>query len=958
MSILEYLPIIKETLDKEKIAILSAPTGSGKTTRVPVYLYLTGSRVFVVIPTRQGARGVYQRTLDYAEKNNKIRKEDIGIAVESEINYTSNQRLIFATAGHLRRKLLSYLEQRKDWDFTDILFLDEAHSGHLDYTLIFSFFLFAHKNNVKLPKLLLVSASPISFPLPAAKIVVPEVRKFKLDIKYIERKLPKNSMIYDRAAEKALEILSTTESGNILIFCPGKKEINYIKQKILSLLTPEKASKYLVLGVSSNSTKEEIKQVKEPSNLRKVVISTNMFEVSVTLDNLAFVIDTMLEKRSEESNSGGIRLVTSFISKSSAQQRAGRTGRVTDGICYRLTSQEHFEQLPEKIEDEVYRVPIYKEIVELYSHNLKPEEFFPEDLKEKIEKSLILLEKLELLQRKEKAQFVSRLTFGIRNSCFFFSWIEEAKYHPFKGLVVTALIDAYNPSYFWMRDDLADHKLLEDYKQVNFSRYYAKNEITSFFLLWNDFLEVNNYNLEKLSEATKVYFKSISINLKKFREVLKLIKDTIKRTSISPVEPLIETSPEFMNYLGRKFKEPYKDLILTRIKKEKYIDSNRRLYQLDEKNSINEKFFPYTLIALNSIEISGESNYVKRFVNLYLDIDELDKTKKIIKTKKKVLLEEYSLLQFLNKLLLKLSRIVKYYNKVTLRTLLESFFLAIANLKKPKIFGSKEDLEQILSFFDFQTETTSQQEDLLVIKEITRKEILDFLETPLTVKELRYKIEESLILVEEFNDFFEISRISKFLSLGSKEEVLRVYLRYQFLLNSGHFFSLPMAVFKFLSRNKFDIEGFSSPFNSNYLMLDKKFCSLFKDTDEVFGSLGSFFDQDFSGKRVIVNPPFVPEILKDTIEFMLMTLSKKRRSTFLFFSVYKEDYLFLEQLKTKEFVKNYQVLEKNKHYYEKIAERRKKKVADFNSIVYLLSNEEEELQKVFEEVLKLMSSLD
>src|SRR5690606_5428832 len=138
---------------------------------------------------------------------------------------------------------------------------------------------------------------------------------------------------------------------------PGSAEVESVTASLQELLKDAIPGKTATIIPAFGALKQEdiamIYKQTAPTE-RKIVIATNIAEMSITITDVGHVIDTMVEKRAETSQSGGFRLSTHYISKDSAKQRAGRTGRTRSGICYRLSTQERYESLEEHRPPEIH----------------------------------------------------------------------------------------------------------------------------------------------------------------------------------------------------------------------------------------------------------------------------------------------------------------------------------------------------------------------------------------------------------------------------------------------------------------------------------------------------------------------------------------------------------------------------------------------------------------------------
>lgn len=341
LPILEYKKEIKELLKTTETAIIIGETGSGKTTELPLFLLEKlekGEKIAMTQPRRVAARSVSKFV---AGKVGCKIGEEIGFNVRFDDQTSEGTRLTFMTDGILLRKiqidpLLS--------EYATVV-VDEAHerSLNIDFLLGLLKELQVKRKENSNPLQIVVTSATLEkekfteYFNQAPTIEVPG-RLHPVDI-HFEESTPRN--VTGTAAEKVKEIASREELGDVLIFMPGRQEIEDTIKKIKE----SGIQNIETLSLFGEMSPEDQDKVFNKSEKRKVIVATNIAETSLTIPGLKYVIDSGLIRQVEFDQKTGIEaLVTRYHSKAGAKQRAGRAGRMEAGECYRLYSEADFEE--------------------------------------------------------------------------------------------------------------------------------------------------------------------------------------------------------------------------------------------------------------------------------------------------------------------------------------------------------------------------------------------------------------------------------------------------------------------------------------------------------------------------------------------------------------------------------------------------------------------------------------
>lgn len=346
LPIHHVIPRIISTLNVSNRLVLQAPPGAGKTTAVPIALlneaWLQGRQIIMLEPRRLAARNAAARM---AELLDERVGETVGYQIRADRCVGKKSKIIVVTEGILTRMLQGDPALEK----TALLIFDEFHERNLHGDLALALSLQSQELLRGDLKILVMSATlnteAISDLLGKAPVITSEGRSFPVENIYLGSKTPHPSPLQlSTVIAKMATDLIRSERGSILIFLPGVKEIRNVESKLLETLKNENVAITPLYGDMSRQAQDEaIRPAKEGK--RKIVLATNIAETSLTIEGIAVVIDSGLQRVSTfDSGSGMNRLHTLPISHDAATQRSGRAGRLSPGKCYRLWH-EH-RQLP------------------------------------------------------------------------------------------------------------------------------------------------------------------------------------------------------------------------------------------------------------------------------------------------------------------------------------------------------------------------------------------------------------------------------------------------------------------------------------------------------------------------------------------------------------------------------------------------------------------------------------
>ena len=339
-------------LKTDRRLILSAPTGSGKSTQVPQMLlrhdFLRDGQVVVLQPRRLATRLLAARV---AQELGVKLGDEVGYQIRFENVTSAKTKIRFVTEGVLLRQMIDDPKLRG----VSTLIFDEFHERHLygDITLARALDLqeqFRPDLNLVVMSATLNAGELEKYLKPCATLSS-EGRMFPVEIEYAaEPGYVDKRPVWEQAAETFSNYVATGGEGDVLVFMPGGFEISQTIEAIRH--TPE-AKGFILLPLHGELPPRDQDAAVARYEKRKVVVATNVAETSLTIDGVRLVIDSGLARIARyDSNRGINTLLIEKISQSSSDQRAGRAGRTAPGVCMRLWSREEHghravQELPE-----------------------------------------------------------------------------------------------------------------------------------------------------------------------------------------------------------------------------------------------------------------------------------------------------------------------------------------------------------------------------------------------------------------------------------------------------------------------------------------------------------------------------------------------------------------------------------------------------------------------------------
>lgn len=361
LPVAAVLPELFTALQHAPQTLLIAPTGAGKSTWLPLQILQQGAlsgRILLLEPRRLAARNVAQRL---AEQLGEKCGETVGYRMRAETCVGPDTRLEVVTEGILTR----LIQRDPELAGISLVILDEFHERSLQADLALALLLDVQQGLREDLKLLIMSATldneRLQQLLPQAPVVVSEGRAFAVARRYQALSAHQR---FDEAVAQAVSALLREERGSLLLFLPGVGEIQRVQEQLAGRVASNVLLCPLYGALPLSEQRKAI--LPAPAGFRKVVLATNIAETSLTIEGIRLVVDCAQERVARfDARTGLTRLVTQRVSQASMTQRAGRAGRLEEGICLHLISKEQAERASAQGEPEILQSDLSGLLLEL-----------------------------------------------------------------------------------------------------------------------------------------------------------------------------------------------------------------------------------------------------------------------------------------------------------------------------------------------------------------------------------------------------------------------------------------------------------------------------------------------------------------------------------------------------------------------------------------------------------------
>lgn len=383
LPIYELEPAVVASLRAQGRLIVQAPTGSGKSTQIPQMLWRHGllddvggrggkGEVVVLQPRRLAARMLAKRV---AEETGSALGDVVGYQIRLESRVSERTRIRFVTEGILLRQMSFDATLRG----VSALVFDEFHERHLYGDISLARAMQIQQGTRPDLKIIVMSATldagALKTYLAPCDVLVSQGRSFPVRIEYLPKAVNfENEPVWEVAAREC-ERVAATGGGDMLVFMPGAFEIS---RTVQALEGSRALREFVVFPLHGELAPEQQDRAVARYEARKIIVSTNVAETSLTIEGVTAVIDCGLARVARFDPHRGINtLLIEKISAASADQRAGRAGRTAPGVCVRLwTEREHGQRAPQEL-PEVKRLDLSEVVLTLKASGIDDVFAFP-----------------------------------------------------------------------------------------------------------------------------------------------------------------------------------------------------------------------------------------------------------------------------------------------------------------------------------------------------------------------------------------------------------------------------------------------------------------------------------------------------------------------------------------------------------------------------------------------------
>lgn len=529
LPVSEIIDEIRASVAVNDVTTVISPTGSGKSVEIPLGL-AEDYFVMTSLPTITAVLGLH----GFIKKNIK-NSRDVGYACGGAVNYRiESSRVAYVTAKHAFNYLKRVMKGSRKLPENFLLMLDEAHHPCIENASLRHLCLHMIRKGYKM-KMIIASATlgEISIRGLTHKTIESKGRLFQITTTWNHDTIDPSdsSRAINDTVVKVTSIIRSRPNGGILVFCPGEQEVETVVTELEKLRLTDS----IIYRLYSSLTEEEICEVLAPetSGKRKIVISTNVAESSVTIPGVRIVVDMGFQKTPYETTTS-ISLITEHCPRDKLTQRMGRAGREAPGEYFPMFTEMAWKSFDVADKSELERTMPYMIVLELLEAELDAKEILEiEDTK--WEGIVKMLKQLELIDQTgkvtEMGKEISNYPFSLRSSVVVYKACnkinrKESEIPSILTFIVVAMIEASgNGSFFWIPKDQRSGGAKTFFIEETFGHLKGSNDLLTYLNIFMAMMtESSGYSEREYS----VWAKNSSMNNKVLSEARQMFRRLIK----------------------------------------------------------------------------------------------------------------------------------------------------------------------------------------------------------------------------------------------------------------------------------------------------------------------------------------------------------------------------------------------------------------------------------------------
>lgn len=533
LPIFERRDEIIETIRENQVVVISGETGSGKSTQIPLIALQMGLGVYGLIghtqPRRIAARSVANRI---AGQVGTGLGQQVGFKIRFDDKTGDSTFVKLMTDGIL----LAETQSDRFLDQYEMIIIDEAHERSLNIDFLIGNLkrILARRRDLKV----IITSATIDTERFAehfasehgpAPIIHVEGRTYPVETKYLP---PEDSESASDPVEHAVGVITEIvrqEDGDILVFLPTEKDIKTVSKKLKG--GPSTGAAIDVLPLYARLSTDQQNAIFQPGKRRRIVLATNVAESSITVPRIRIVIDSGTARISRYAPRSKVqRLPIEPISQASANQRAGRCGRIGPGVCVRLFSEDDFEERPKFTTPEIRRTNLASVILQTLALNLGEITEFPfidPPQSESISDGYRTLFEIGAIDERRKltklGRWLSRLPTDPRIGRMLHAADQEGCLN--EMLIIAAALEIQDP-----RVRPAEKQKQADEQHEKFK--HEKSDFMSYLKLWDFFHQLrSDLSRSKFRKACQQNFLSLTL-IHQWQEVHRQLKSMVQQNGL------------------------------------------------------------------------------------------------------------------------------------------------------------------------------------------------------------------------------------------------------------------------------------------------------------------------------------------------------------------------------------------------------------------------------------------